>query len=319
VRKKGKTSSKTINIKAWFFYTWEHFYYLKGLPPFLYITLNLSLWIVPLIIIAILKFLFPFKKLNALFYWVTSWMYALATWADDFLLWKLLGISLEIRGLEGLRRDRWYLVLANHQSYADIFILQSILNRKAPILRFLVKRQLIYMPLVGQICWALDYPFLKRHSRAYLERHPEKKNEDLITLKKNLERNIDYPASLINLAEGTRFTSGKAKRRKSPYRYLLKPKKGGFKIIIQALGSHLEEIIDFTITYDHLDLNFWEFISGRCKRVFVEVQRIPMNTVLYFLNLQETKKDGDPFAIWLQTLWKEKDEKIRSTRDALDH
>ena len=174
------------------------------------------------------------------------------------------------------------------------------------------------MPLVGQICWVLDYPFLKRYSRAYLRRHPERKGEDLMTLKKNLERSIGYPASLINLAEGTRFTLEKAKRRQSPYRYLLNPKKGGFKIIIQALGSHLKEIIDVTIVYDQLNLNFWEFISGKCKRVVVKVRRIPINRILNDPELEGTENGGDPFTLWLQDLWKDKDEKIGGIRDALD-
>ena len=188
MQEKAKQSFRTLQrIKLVFDYLWKRLYYIKGLLAFCYITLNLCIWVPQLIIIAILKILLPFKTVNAFSYWVTSWMYALATWVDDFLLWKILGISLETSGVEGLHRDRWYLVLSNHQSWADIFILQSILNRKAPILRFLVKRELIYMPLVGQICWALDYPLLKRHSRAYLSKHPHKKGEDLITLKKSLE------------------------------------------------------------------------------------------------------------------------------------
>jgi 1-acyl-sn-glycerol-3-phosphate acyltransferase len=317
MQEKAKRSFRTLkSIKLVFGYLWIRLYYIKGLLALFYITLNLCIWVPPLIIIAILKILFPFKTVNVLSYWVTSWMYALATWVDDFLLWKMLGISLEISGLEGLQRDRWYLVLSNHQSWADILILQSILNRRAPILRFLVKRELIYMPLVGQICWALDYPFLKRHTRGYLTRQPHSKGEDLINLQKSLDRSIDYPASLINLAEGTRFSPEKAKRQQSPYRYLLKPKVGGFKIIVQALGRHLKEIIDVTITYDQFGINFWEFISGRCKRVIVNVRRVPIKRIYDFTHVEEAERD--PFALWLQALWKEKDEKIESMRKYLN-
>ena len=34
-----------------------------------------------------------------------------------------------MEGLEGLRRDDWYLVTANHQSWADILVLQKALAK----------------------------------------------------------------------------------------------------------------------------------------------------------------------------------------------
>jgi 1-acyl-sn-glycerol-3-phosphate acyltransferase len=319
MQEKAKSSSIAIKIVKQLFDSMRgRLHYLKGFPPFLYITLNLIMWIAPLIIIVILKFLFPFGKVKAFSHRVTSWMYAFATWIDDFLLWKLLGISLEIRGLEGLKRDQWCLVLANHQSWADILVLQTALNRKIPALRFLVKRELIYVPIVGQICWGLDYPFLKRHSRAYLQRHPESRGEDLKTLKQSLERSIDYPASLVNLTEGTRFSLEKAKRQQSPYRYLLKPRTGGFKITVQALGPRLKDIIDVTIVYDHLEMSFWGFLSGNCRQVVVKVEKIPMNNVLQFMNQGGAEKGSDPYASWLQALWKKKDENISYLRDYIE-
>jgi 1-acyl-sn-glycerol-3-phosphate acyltransferase len=38
--------------------------------------------------------------------------------------------------LNDVKYDGWYMVIANHQSWADIFILQKIFNKQAPFLKF---------------------------------------------------------------------------------------------------------------------------------------------------------------------------------------
>ena len=57
-----------------------------------------------------------------------------------------------------------YLVLANHQSWVDILVLQKVFNRRIPLLRFFLKRQLFWVPLLGLAWWALDFPFMGRYT-----------------------------------------------------------------------------------------------------------------------------------------------------------
>ena len=49
----------------------------------------------------------------------------------------------DVAGLDELRYAGWYLVNCNHQSWVDIFVLQHVLNRRIPLLKFFLKQQLI--------------------------------------------------------------------------------------------------------------------------------------------------------------------------------
>ena len=87
--------------------------------------------------------------------------------------------SWDVAGIEGLDPNSWYMVNCNHQSWVDILVLQHLLNRRIPLLKFFLKQQLIWVPVMGLAWWALDFPFMRRHSDAYLRAHPEKRNDDL--------------------------------------------------------------------------------------------------------------------------------------------
>ncbi len=79
-------------------------------------------------------------------------------------------IKWRISGMETLSKDQWYLVTCNHQSWADILVLQRISNRRIPFLKFFLKQELIKVPLLGLAWWALDFPFMKRYTKAELEK-----------------------------------------------------------------------------------------------------------------------------------------------------
>lgn len=48
-------------------------------------------------------------------------------------------------------------------------------NRRTPYFKFFLKKELIWVPFLGLAWWALEYPFMKRYSKAFLEKHPELK------------------------------------------------------------------------------------------------------------------------------------------------
>ena len=57
--------------------------------------------------------------------------------------------SWDVEGVETLDRSEWYLVLANHQSWVDIAVLQRIFHRKIPFLKFFIKKELLWLPILG--------------------------------------------------------------------------------------------------------------------------------------------------------------------------
>ena len=78
-----------------------------------------------------------------------------------------------------LSKDSWYLIIANHLSYLDIILLIEFATHRIPAPKFFLKKELIWLPFVGLGAWALDMPFMHRYTRAYLEKHPEKRGKDL--------------------------------------------------------------------------------------------------------------------------------------------
>ncbi|MBI5503259.1 MAG: 1-acyl-sn-glycerol-3-phosphate acyltransferase, partial [Deltaproteobacteria bacterium] len=47
-----------------------------------------------------------------------------------------------------------YIVTSNHQTWCDVLLLQRILTGYIPFLRFFIKQQLFWMPILGQAWWA---------------------------------------------------------------------------------------------------------------------------------------------------------------------
>jgi 1-acyl-sn-glycerol-3-phosphate acyltransferase len=115
----------------------------------------------------------------------------------------------DVRGVDQLQEKDWYLVLSNHQSWVDILVLQKVLNRRIPMLKFFLKKELIWVPFLGLAWWALDFPFMKRYSKKFLAANPHLKGKDLDRTKKACEKFKHTPVSVMNFVEGTRFTPGK--------------------------------------------------------------------------------------------------------------
>ncbi len=218
-------------------------------------------------------------------------------------------IRWDVDGLENLKRNEWYMVLSNHQSWVDILVLQRVLYRKIPFLKFFLKKELIWVPLLGLAWWALDFPFMKRYSQAFLKKHPNLKGKDLETTRKACEKFKSIPVSVMNFAEGTRFLSTKHKLQRSPYKNLLRPKAGGMAFVFQAMGEQLHSIVDVTIAYPEGAKSFWQFLCGRVSEIKVSVKSYPLSRELlgdYFNDSEYRER----FHEWLNTLWEEKDRQI---------
>lgn len=219
-------------------------------------------------------------------------------------------LNVEVSGLEGLSKDRWYLIFSNHQSWSDILILQRVLTRRIPMLKFFIKQELIWVPVIGIAWWALDFPIMKRYSRELLKKRPELRGKDLEATRKSCEKFRMTPVSILNFLEGTRFTEDKHRYQKSPFRHLLKPKGGGAATVIETLGPQIDKVIDVTIYYPEGPPGFFEFLSGKISRVVVEARQLELPPELKQGGYQTDREFKSRFQSWIFELWQDKDERL---------
>jgi 1-acyl-sn-glycerol-3-phosphate acyltransferase len=278
-----------------------------GILSLVLVTLNLVFWVALLYVVAVAKLLIP----------VPSWRRACGrvlvriaeSWAegnhDIIRLTQKIEWDFEIP--EGLSRDEWYLVVSNHQSWVDIVVLLKAFNRRIPFPRFFLKRELIWMPLLGLAWWALDYPFMKRYSREVLERRPELRGKDLETTRRAGRKYLTLPVSVLNFLEGTRFTPAKHAEQESPYRHLLRPRAGGISFVLAAMNERLRTMLDVTIVYPGGRPGFWDLLSGRVRRVIVRARRLAIPAEMLEGDYAEDPAFRERFQEWVRELWSEKD------------
>ncbi|MDP2227216.1 MAG: acyltransferase [Moraxellaceae bacterium] len=260
-----------------------------------------------------LRFLMPTHALRA---GITAFLVTLATtWAhlNNHVYYRLLPrIEWDIELPDGLRRDKWYFVIANHQSWVDIIVLFYVFNGRTPFLKYFLKQELIWIPFLGAGMYALDFPFMKRYSREVLEKRPELKGRDIVTTRRSCEKFRYTPVSVMNFLEGTRFTPVKHAQQQSPYRYLLKPKAGGMAFTLSALGDQMHCLLDTTIAYPDGIPSFMDFCSGRVRHVRVRVQRRDIPPEAFSADYENDEAFRTSFQRWVASLWEEKDALISS-------
>jgi 1-acyl-sn-glycerol-3-phosphate acyltransferase len=219
-------------------------------------------------------------------------------------------MNLQIENHADLKMDRSYFVCANHQSWVDIVILQRVFNRQIPFLRFFLKSELIYVPFLGGAWWALDFPFMKRHSKAYLEKHPEKRGEDLVTTRKACARFKDSRVSVLNFLEGTRFTTAKHDRQKSPFKHLLKPKTGGVAFVLDAMGEQFHSLLDVTIFYPQGPISFGGLLRGKLRHVVVQIDEIAIPRDFLGQSYLNDEAFREKLQAWVTGIWQQKDSRL---------
>lgn len=214
-------------------------------------------------------------------------------------------------GQEQLSTKKTYMMLPNHVSWSDIFALMRGSIYKVPTYKFFIKEQLKYLPIVGQAFMLVDYPMMKRYSKAKLAKHPELKGQDLAHTRAKCARYTD-PATLVNFPEGTRLTKAKHAEQQSPYQHLLMPKSGGVAFALSAMNGKVDEILDVTICYGSQgvkEVGFWAYMGGAIPTIDVVFRHIPVTDDL----LGDYQNDADfraHFQNWINTLWAEKDAKL---------
>ncbi len=286
----------------------------KGAITLALITLNVILCFVPIMLIAVLKLVVPVQGWRDMASRWLMWIGEHWISGNNAILGLGQAIRGDVRGVESLRRHEWYLVISNHQSWVDVLVLQAVLNRRIPFLKFFIKKELIWVPFLGLAWWAMDMPFMKRYSREFLARHPELRGRDLETTRKACEKFRRVPTSIINFVEGSRFTAEKHAQRESPYRHLLPPRPGGIAFVLGAMGGLLNSLLDVAIVYDGATPSLWDLCCGRVDRVVVHVSERKIEHWISEGDYSADTAFRDRFQEWLTGVWSEKDELITAIR-----
>lgn len=282
-----------------------------GLTSVLYLII-LTGWFVLLLIVGLFRFIIPVRKWRQFTKKLMEALYTLWLRSNYFLLKWIIPIKWEIKGLEQLYYKEWYLLISNHQTWADILILQYIFNNKIPPLKFFLKKELLWtLPIASWACWLLDFPFMHRYSKTTLTKHPELKNKDIEETKKASIKFKTIPTTVANFVEGTRFSKEKHDLQASPYQYLLRPKAAGIAFSLAVLGDFFHKILNVTIIYPPQRASLLDFLSGDIKKIIVEIETIPI-TKDWLGDYENDRQFRIVFQKKLNELWEKKDQLIKT-------
>lgn len=271
---------------------------------------NLSIWGGLIIVFGIIRFMLPFKALNAALLQVMHRLYSSFGIISVALIKIFNRIEIRIEIDEPLSKEKWYLITANHRSYLDIILLIDFCAPRIPPPKFFLKQQLVWLPFVGLAAWALDMPFMRRYSQAYLEKKPHLRGKDIESTRKSCEKFVARPTTVINFVEGTRFTDKKHALKQSPFSHLLRPKAGGIAFTLTAMGELFSHILDITLAYPDSAHPMMDMLCGRMTKIIIDVNTLPVSNTLIgdYFNNQAFQSN---FQHWLNELWHRKNERMR--------
>lgn len=284
--------------------------WLRVASLFLLIVLNTLVHALPLLLVALFKALLPFERLRHASNRVLTDLAERWIAVNSGMIDRFTRTRFQVELPASLLPEGHYLVLANHQSWVDIVVLQKIFNRRVPFMRFFLKRQLFWVPVLGLAWWALDFPFMGRYSRKEIAKNPELGRRDMEVTRRACEKFRSIPVSVMNFVEGTRFTSEKHAGQQSPYRHLLKPKSGGVAFVIDAMGDTLRAVLDVTIVYPGGRPTMVDLLGGRIPEVRVSVRERAIPEELIGGSYQEDRAYRARFQQWMNGLWDAKDTEI---------
>ena len=284
--------------------------WLRVASLFMLIVLNTLVHALPLLLVALFKALLPFKRLRHALNRVLTDLAERWIAMNSAMIDRFTRTRFQVAMPAALQPEGHYLVLANHQSWVDIVVLQKIFNRRVPFMRFFLKRQLIWVPVLGLAWWALDFPFMGRYSRKEIAKNPELGRRDMEVTRRACEKFRSIPVSVMNFVEGTRFTPAKHAAQQSPYRHLLKPKSGGVAFVIDAMGDTLRAVLDVTIVYPGGRPTMVDLLGGRIPEVRMSVRERAIPEELIGGSYQDDRAYRARFQQWMNGLWEEKDAEI---------
>lgn len=267
---------------------------------------NLIFWAIPVYLVILVK-LIPVKPLRKLSTQLMHWLCECWVWWNVAIETGTHKTEWEITGTENLSKQAQYLMISNHQSWNDIYVAMKVVGHKVPFFKFFIKQELIWVPILGLVWWALDYPFMKRYSKAQLRARPELAGKDMETARKSCEKYHGMPVTVLNYLEGTRYSKDKAERQNSPYKHLLKPKTGGLAFAASAMGPEVNTLLDMTIVYVDGAKGFWDLMCGRHQKIAVDVKTRTVPASWFERDYQTDAEFKRESQAWVGKVWAEKD------------
>lgn len=286
---------------------------LSFLPSFILVLITCPLFFINAAVIGtsiflfgLVKLLLPIKPITIVLNFFINGLWR--AWA----LFNLLIINLtnpvewQIDGQDKLDKKGWYLLICNHISWVDIMVLTQLALNRLPSPKFFLKDELKRAPFIGMAAWAMDMPFMKRYSRSYIEKHPEKKGQDIASTKRSCEKFKNIPTTIINFVEGTRCTEAKRVKTESQFQHLLEPRAGGIAFTLSAMGHLFSGMLNVTLNYPDNEEPAKDMLLGKMKRIQVKVELLEVTEAQMgdYFNDEEYKVK---FQSWLNELWQKKD------------
>ena len=286
--------------------------WLVGVTTFLVMLIVLLFWgLLFFVPVMLLKLFIPIPVVRD---FLSKVLAAIATqWvASNRLVFRILHApQWRIDDNARLDPNQSYLLISNHQSWADILILFDLLHGRTPFLRFFLKKQLIWVPLVGVICWALDMPFLQRSSSKSGVATPRVRERDLAATRGFCEKFRGKPITVVNFVEGTRHTQAKRLAQNSELHHLLRPKSAGISFTLNAMGDQFAGIIDVTLAYQETGAPLlWSWLCGRQNHMSIHVDTLPIPPEMLSGDYDHDPKFREHFQNWLKAIWLRKDARL---------
>jgi 1-acyl-sn-glycerol-3-phosphate acyltransferase len=225
---------------------------------------------------------------------------------NRWILCHFIGSQLEKTAWPELNPQQWYLLLANHQSWADILIIFISFHKQSSEVKYFIKHSLIWLPVIGLSCKALHYPFIKRYSAKQIRKNPKRLQENTRSTLKACAALKKQPATLTIFPEGSRFSLEKQVRLHSPYQKLLLPKAAGMSLSLNSLSEKLTAVLDLSIYYAHPKPTFWALCCGDIPNITLHCQKLSKPT----LPNKQTHSRAHKQAAqdWLQKIWQAKEQ-----------
>jgi 1-acyl-sn-glycerol-3-phosphate acyltransferase len=251
----------------------------------LWVTANLLLGFAVLLPISIISWLIPLPAVSRCCTVTADHIYGIAVKLDTFWMQHILGIELVIKGKTNTHQSP--VVMCNHQSWFDIPLVQHVITGNGPIIKFLVKREIVWIPVIGWICLVLNFPRLRRG------KNNGTGESDFSIIRKASKGHGNDSGALLIFPEGTRFSEAKKVKQKTLYHHLLKPKAGGLRMIKQHASADTN-LVDITINYHQKNVHIWNCLRADPAKITITIEHY---------NLKEI----DDIETWLNNRWLEKD------------
>lgn len=279
------------------------------IPHFSLQMLNLSICALTVLMLGVVKMIVPVRGFQRGMLHCMHKLYFQFGINSLYLIKRFNKVTITVQGAEQLSREKWYLLVANHQSYLDIIVLIEFCAQRMSPPKFFLKKELLWLPFVGLGAWALDMPFMQRASKKQLAKDPTLRTKDIETTKAYCARYREYPTTIINFVEGTRCNDSKIRKHNSPFHHLLRPKAGGIALSLGTMGQLFDNILNLTLIYPGSREPMWDMLCGRLQHIIIDVESLEVNDQ----QLGDYQNDSTfriSFQSWLNTLWQHKDRKI---------